>query len=195
MTVALPENPMVQLGGFHFGHNQAEFKLERALLLGWVTNNYWETNFRAHQPGRVYARYYLRPHAGGFDEAQAHRFGLAAANSRPLLQHLGEERAAGQSLWPADGTLLHLPGSADEASPILTLHVRPAVGPAGVLVRLLNASDGAQTAEIGSGLLRISNAHACDLLERPLAAFAVQDGLVRVPVPARRIATIHLTVG
>jgi hypothetical protein len=34
LTVAVPDNPMVQLGGFHFGHDQAEFALERAMLLG-----------------------------------------------------------------------------------------------------------------------------------------------------------------
>jgi alpha-mannosidase len=193
MTIALPENPMVQLGGFHFGHNQASFKLEQALLLGWVTNNYWETNFRAHQPGRVYARYYLRPHAGGFDEAQAHRFGWEAANSRPLLQHLGEERSG--PLWPTAGALLHLPGGQDEASPILTLHVKPATDQTGLIVRLLNASDEEQAAEIGSDLLRITNAHACDLLERPLSAMDARDGIVHLSVPARQVATVHLTVG
>ena len=84
VTIALPENPMVQLGDFHFGHNQAEFTLERAMLLGWVTNNYWETNFRAHQPGRVHARYRLLPRQGGFDEVKAHRF-RARSSPRPTL--------------------------------------------------------------------------------------------------------------
>ncbi|MBK8049893.1 MAG: hypothetical protein IPK16_23995 [Anaerolineales bacterium] len=55
VTVATPDNPMIQLGDFHFGDNQVEFNLERPMLLGWVTNNYWETNFRAHQPGEVTA--------------------------------------------------------------------------------------------------------------------------------------------
>ena len=34
MTIATPENPMVQLGDFHFAHNQSEINLERAMLLG-----------------------------------------------------------------------------------------------------------------------------------------------------------------
>jgi hypothetical protein len=62
--VAMPENPMVQLGDFHFAHNQAEFSWSGPMLLGWVTNNYWETNFRPHQPGRVHARIVSCPIVG-----------------------------------------------------------------------------------------------------------------------------------
>ena len=75
VTVAMPENPMDQLGDFHFAHNQAECALERTMLLGWVTNNYWETNFRAHQPGLVQARYRIKPYRGASMSIQAHRFG------------------------------------------------------------------------------------------------------------------------
>src|SRR5690606_21243899 len=63
VTIAAPDNPMVQFGGFHFGRNQERFELERAHFLGWMTNNYWQTNFQAHQPGRVQARYRILPHA------------------------------------------------------------------------------------------------------------------------------------
>jgi alpha-mannosidase len=190
ITIALPENPMVQLGDFHFGHNQSEFTLERAMLLGWVTNNYWETNFRAHQPGRVHARYRLLPHQGGFDEAQAHRFGLETAHAQPLLQHLGEPAAA-SPLWPGAGSLLQLPGS---DTPILTLHVKPAHGQPGLIVRLLNASDEEQHAEIGSGLLQIVAAEQCNLLEKPLAALDIQGGVVSLTVPSRRMITMYLEV-
>jgi alpha-mannosidase len=125
VTVAMPENPMVQLGNFHFAHNQAECTLERAMLLGWVTNNYWETNFRAHQPGRVQARYRIRPYGGGFNELQAHRLGLEAAYAQPLFQHLGEPERQ-PSLLPEAGALLRLPENLSPASPVLTLHVKPA---------------------------------------------------------------------
>ena len=90
MMIATPENPLVQLDNFHFAHYQQTFKLEKSLFLGWVTNNYWETNFRAHQPGRVEARYRLRPYQGKFDESRAHRFGAEAMNPEPAFQQLGE---------------------------------------------------------------------------------------------------------
>ncbi|MBE0696233.1 MAG: hypothetical protein IH586_04860, partial [Anaerolineaceae bacterium] len=104
VTIALPENPMVMFGGFHFAENQRNFSLERAMLLGWVTNTYWETNFRTHQPGGVHARYRVIPHAGGFDPITAQRAGLEAASSQPLLQHMGEP--AETETFPSAGSLL-----------------------------------------------------------------------------------------
>lgn len=189
ITVATPENPLVQLGDFHFGRRQAEFVLERAMLLGWVTNNYWGTNFRAHQPGEVRARYRLLPYAGPFDEARAHRFGQEAAAAQPLLQQFGEPRRQAPSLAAA-GSLLDLP---DAKSGVLTLHVKPAADGSGLIVRLLNASDRPQTAVIGSAQLRIAAAQRCDLLGEQKDEAAVRDGKVSVPLDARGLATILLT--
>jgi hypothetical protein len=193
VTVAMPENPMIQLGDFHFAHNQAECTLERAMLLGWVTNNYWETNFRAHQPGRVHARYRILPHRGGFNELQAHRFGLEAAYSQPLLQHLGESEDH-PPLLPEAGTLLRLPQNISPESPILTLHVKAAERQPGVILRLFNASDETQLAKIGSGLLRILSAQWCDLLEEPQESIEVQNGAVTLNLPARRVTVVFLNL-
>jgi alpha-mannosidase len=193
VTVAMPENPMVQLGDFHFAHNQAKCTLERAMLLGWVTNNYWETNFRAHQPGRVQARYRIKPYGGGFQEPQAHRFGLDAAHPQPLLQHLGEPERD-PSLLPEAGILLRLPGNDSPESPVLTLHIKAAEGRPGVILRLFNASDQAQSAEIGSGFLRILSAQWCDLLEKPQGPIQVQNGTVTLNLPARRVTAVLLNV-
>jgi hypothetical protein len=183
VMIATPDNPMVQLGDFHFGHNQASFVLERAMLLGWVTNTYWETNFRAHQPGLVTARYRVQPYTGVFDEARAHRFGLDAANDVLLLQHLGEPTP--RTPWPTSGSLLTLP-----LPPVITLRVKPAGD--GVLVRLLNASDSAQTATVGSGLVKITAAQRCDLLEQPVGALPVTDGAATIELAPRQVATIWL---
>jgi hypothetical protein len=193
VTVAMPENPMVQLGNFHFAHNQAECALERSMLLGWVTNNYWETNFRPHQPGRVHARYRILPHRRGFNELQAHRFGLEAAHLQPLLQHLGEPERH-PPLPPEAGALLRLPESFSPDSPILTMHVKAAERRPGVILRLFNASDQTQRAEIGSGLLRILSAQWCDLLEKTQGSLEVQNGTVALNVPARRVTAVLLHV-
>ena len=193
VTVAMPDNPMVQLGDFHSAHNQAECTLERAMLLGWVTNNYWETNFRAHQPGRVQAGYRIKPYRGGFDELRAHRFGSEAAYAQPLFQHLGEPEHH-PPLLPETGPLLWLPESLSPESPILTLHVKPAERRPGLIVRLFNASDEIQLAQIGSGVLRILSAQLCDLLETPQGSIEVQNGTAALNVPPRRVTAVLLNV-
>ncbi len=187
VTIATPENPMVQLGGFHFGDYRQEFTLERALLLGWVTNNYWETNFRASQPGPVSSRYRILPYAGAFDEARAHRFGLEALHHAPLLQHLGE--AAAEAALPERGSLLDLP-----QLPAAVLRIKAADDGGGILIRLQNASDTRHTARIRSGLLTITSASRCDLLERPGDAIPVREGEIVVELEPRRIAVVHLQV-
>ncbi|MBW7883346.1 MAG: hypothetical protein H3C34_12045 [Caldilineaceae bacterium] len=185
VTVATPDNPMVQLGGFHYGANRDSFTLARPTLLGWVTNNYWETNFRAHQPGAVTARYRVQPHAGPFDESRAHRLGLEALYDMPLLQHMGER--AEEAPWPSAGTLLRLP-----EPPVIVLHLKPSSDGNGVIVRLANATDSAQTATVGSGLLRITGAVACDLLEHPGDGLDVVNDVVQVELAPRQTRVIRL---
>ncbi len=153
-----------------------------------MTNNYWITNFQASQPGRVHARYRLRPYAGPFDEARAHRLGAETAHSRLLVQPLGEPRAPGP-LWPAQGSLLALP-----ADPILTLHVRAGAQPGTLIVKLWNASDTSQAAVIGSGLLRVQAAQACDFFGQAVRELAVNDGAVRWEVPGRQVRVVQVKV-
>lgn len=80
MRLALPINPLVQLGGFHIGK----------LFLGWVTNNYWETNFQPVQPGLVTARYRLEPYAGRSPTASGPR----RSTRRPWYSAPGSRRPA-----------------------------------------------------------------------------------------------------
>jgi alpha-mannosidase len=192
VNIALPENPMVQFGDFHFGHNQREFKLNRAMLLGWVTNTYWETNFRAHQPGGVHARYRVYPHSGGFDSVRSQRQGLETAFSQPLLQHMGEPKEKG--LFPASGELLRLPENLEPDRPVFTLHVKPTRKDGGLLVRLFNAGDTPQTARIGSGLLQIMAAQLCDLSENPQQSLEVTGGEINFPIPAHQFSTLRLII-
>lgn len=192
VTIATPENPLAQFGDFHFAHDQRAIKFERAMFLGWITNNYWGTNFRGYQPGRVTARYVVRPHHGGFDEAAAHRFGQEIAMPC-IVQTCNETPRPGAAL-PASGTLLQLP-----AAPVQTLHVLPASwanadAPDGILLRLVNAADTPQTARVGSGLLQIRAATRCDLFGAPVTELPVQGGAVSLDLPARGLAVLRLAV-
>jgi alpha-mannosidase len=87
-----------------------------------------------------------------------------------------------------------LPQTLSPESPVLTLHVKAAEHQPGVILRLFNASDQDQPAEIGSGLLRILSAQSCNLLEKPQASMEVQNGTVKLNVPARRVTAVILDV-
>ncbi|MEM1115234.1 MAG: hypothetical protein AAGJ11_01940 [Bacteroidota bacterium] len=187
-TLATPDAPLVQLGGFTFAQHRAEAALDRPLVLGWMANTYWETNFRASQPGRVRARYRLTPYAGPFDEARAHRLGVEAAHADVIVQHLGETPAA-DPFPEASASLLRLP-----EAPVLTLHVQTGPEAGTVDVRLLNASDSDAEAVVGSGALRIASASETDLFGRPGDALDVATGAVSVSIPLRRMAHLRLRV-
>jgi alpha-mannosidase len=184
VTVATPDTPLWQFGGFSFAANRARFALERPLLLAWVTNNYWHTNFRASQPGRVFARFWLRPYRGPFDEAAAHRFGLEAALP-VVFHHLGESVVPG-GLWPRRGHLLELP-----APPVLVLALRPDPD-GGVVLRLWNASDRPQAVRVGPGLLRVVRAARADVLGEAREVLPVEAGGVSVELGPRRLGAVRL---
>lgn len=180
MVVALPDNPMVQLGGFHFGRFQQQFELQHPTLLSWITNNSWETNFQPHQAGLVVARNRLMPYGGSFDEGQAHRFGLETLHARPWVQHLHEPA---RTLFPAQGSLLHFP-----EAPFVVLQVR-GLEDGQVEVTLLNASDQEREAVIASGVLRVVGAQS------QTHQVAVSEDHVSACVSARRRCVLVLQVG
>ena len=191
MVIATPDVPMAMLGGFHLGDERLEFNLEEPLLLSWVTNTYWMTNFRAHQPGQVRARYRLLPYSGPFDENRNHRFGAEAALAHPLANSLGESPA--ESGYPSEGSLLHLPGNGEDDK-LVTMHIKRSSTSQNILVRVANPTDQEQTGEIGSGLLLITRAEKCDLFENPVEPLEVRHGGLSVTLPARQMAVFRLVV-
>ncbi len=183
VTIAAPENPLVQLGGFHFGHDRRTFELERALFLGWVTNNYWETNFPGRQSGVVTGRYHILPYEGAFDQARSHRFASETAHSRPMLQPLGEP-SSGRTL-PPSGCLLELP-----EAPVQTLAIVADAERGGILLTLFNSSEETRAPRVSGGLLRIARA---ELLEGGEAReLALEDGGVSFSLHSYRRATLRL---
>lgn len=100
LTLACPDAPLFQIGGFHYGRDLRNANgLNQALLFAWPMNNYWNTNFRASQPGLVRFRYELTRGAA-FNPAASARF--AAAVARPVMFH----PVASLSTGPQPATLV-----------------------------------------------------------------------------------------
>jgi len=85
MTLACPDMPLAMVGSFAFGQRQLSIdRSRRPLLLAWLLNNYWTTNFRVSQPGFLRFHYALATHSG-FDAVDAAR--IAAFARSPMIAH------------------------------------------------------------------------------------------------------------
>jgi hypothetical protein len=85
VTLACLDAPLLEVGRLRADPTVTgwDVRLEpSSTLYGYVMNNYWETNYRAEQPGLVSLRYQLAPHRAR-DAAASRRFAVAAR--RPLL--------------------------------------------------------------------------------------------------------------
>jgi len=83
ITLATPDVPLVLWGGFTVGAYAEHHQDASPLLVSWVMNNHWHTNFKADQAGKMVMRYRLLLHHSGFDAEMSQRMGVAAAT--PLL--------------------------------------------------------------------------------------------------------------
>lgn len=200
VTLGCPINPMVQFGDFHFADNQSTASPERALLLGWVTSNYWDTNFRAHQPGLVRAQYHVHLHDHPFDEGVAHRRGTEAGLTDPVVQTMGEIEESNYTA--STGCFLDLP-----EPPVLVHHIRPATRSAtrsetdrendgrmapDMSILLQNASDAVQPVSIGSGVISIDGAILVAPSEGETTDIAVSKGTVEFRLEPRERQTVWL---
>ncbi len=83
LTVASPDVPLVQVNGINTGKWQEELPAHNGLVMSWVTNNYWFTNFPASQWGKVTYRYSLSGYPESFNARLSSEF--AACIRRPFI--------------------------------------------------------------------------------------------------------------
>jgi alpha-mannosidase len=90
LVVASPDIPLVQVNGINTGRWQRSLPCSNGLVMSWVMNNYWFTNFPAAQGGGFSWRYSLQAFSGAFDQKTAL---LAARQVRqPLISVLIQDR-------------------------------------------------------------------------------------------------------
>ncbi|MBN1124803.1 MAG: hypothetical protein JXA82_07340, partial [Sedimentisphaerales bacterium] len=86
ITWATPDAPMMEVGSITNDPRSSVGWIKTleptTRLYSYVMNNYWETNYKASQPGETTFEYALLPH-GKYDQAAATRFGAERGN--PLV--------------------------------------------------------------------------------------------------------------
>ena len=179
VTLVCPDAPMVQIGDFHFGKEQAEVpRNENPVLLAWPMNNYWDTNFRARQPGRHTFKYMLTAFSK-FDLAAVSK--QAARASMPVqtfpVIHCQEKKA---------GQFLQVRGE------IIPYYLKASEEGRAMIVRLHNIHDEEQAVDLIWPDRTISRAHRIDPMEAILEEIAVVNGQVQVIVPAKAWLSLRL---
>ena len=184
IQVIFPDNPLVMLGGFNFGKRLFEVEPSSpAWIVPWICNNYWQTNFRAAQPGPVRQRYWVVPHEAEVDDAELH----AVADDllvEPVLHPVPRPQAGD---LPPRGSLLYIrPG------PARLVAIKEAISGQGVIVRLQNPAHGAVEVLLSEGAFRFARAWECDAAERALRELPVEGGTVRLALQPVSTGTFML---
>jgi hypothetical protein len=179
-TLYCPDAPLVQIGGFNFGRKQDAIPREaHPLLLAWPLNNYWETNFRASQPGIIEVRYSFASH-GPFDATRALLEGQQTAN--PPVTHLVLDDATARH-----GRLLEVRGEN-----VVVTYAKPAEDGHGTILRLLNLGDRRTTAQVALPGRPLIGARLCGTLEDHRAPLPIAAGAATCELDPRRLTTLRL---
>lgn len=180
VTLYCPDAPLVQIGDFNWAKKQDAIPRRRnPLLLAWPLNNYWETNFRASQPGVVQVRYSFCSH-GEFSPVRAVLEGQQTCN--PSVTHLVLDDATAR-----EGRFLDVQGS-----DVVVIHTKPAEDGQGIIVRLINLGAQPARATIALPGHTVARAWICGTLEDKRAKLELSGGAALCQLQPRQITSIRL---
>ena len=180
VLLSTPDAPMVMFGDFNYGRKSEIIPRNiKPLLLSWPMNSYWQTNFRASQPGKVEFHYTIRT-AESFSAVQSR---IKSKNlsfiAHPIVKCSQMENGCFLKVMGDDIELLHLKRGEDGD---------------GYVFRLVNHSLEERTAGINIPDKIILKAFECSPFENPGKALLLIDGKHVLNMTGRRIATIKIIV-
>ncbi|HTN61043.1 MAG TPA: hypothetical protein VL147_05755 [Devosia sp.] len=182
LTLACPDAPLWLVGGLNygrFGDPDGRVARDNPTLIAWLTNNYWSTNFQADQNGEIRFRFTLLPAA---KQSLGQSVQGALARVHPLAAHVYAERGPVKA---TAGTLL-----TTDLGPLLLTRLE--TEGTGVALTLLNPSEDAVEAKIGSGTFKPTSANRTALNGDPLEALPCNAGTVRITVAPRAWTRVAL---
>ena len=182
LTVACPDTPLWQIGGFTFGrHQHGEVKRDEPMLLAWLFNNYWDTNFEVDQSGQMKSRFRLIPH-------------LAQTVGQSVRAALPHVAAPGLHVYRGRG-----PTKLDQAS-LLAIEASEAMlvgmekDDTGVLLLWLNPVDRTLDIRIGPGVCVPKSATIVDLAGKAGERLPCDGGEVNFQLTPRAWVGLRLEV-
>ncbi|MFI5252180.1 MAG: glycoside hydrolase family 38 C-terminal domain-containing protein [Bacteroidota bacterium] len=135
ITLASIDVPLIEIGSITAEQPWMKAAQSSSKIYSYVMNNYWHTNYKADQEGKVEFRYSLTPHRA-FDGFAAERFGVETR--QPLV------------VAPADGNKPDLTGQLYwfEPAVVLSLSTKPLPDGEGWLLYIYNPAPSSQDLKI-----------------------------------------------
>ena len=180
VTVACPDAPLWQVGGFTFGcHELGEVKRETPMLNVWLTNNYWDVNFAAAQSGALRFRFQIIPHA-----AQA-----VDESAREALRHLADPQV---HIFRNRGSATHAGAQLLDVALGSVIMTQLEGVDSGLTLTLLNPADASQPVSIGSGIFHVDGADLENLASFVSMPLALDEGRAAFDIEPRAWIKVHL---
>ncbi len=168
--------PLVHFFDLNAGKWQKILEMENPAVFSWIMNNYWFTNFKASQGGKLTFRYSLTTHHGPCKNSDAMRFAIERAN--PLI--LGGAPEALCSFLRIDNPQAIL------------LAFKQAENGDGFVLRLWNCEETPTTTRVTFPEFTIRSAHNADIVERKGKAIRHADSSLDIPLEGYDIRTVLL---
>ncbi|MDP2895309.1 MAG: glycoside hydrolase family 38 C-terminal domain-containing protein [bacterium] len=168
--------PLVQFSQINTGKWQKELEMKNPAVFSWIMNNYWFTNFKASQGGKLTFRYSLTTHRGPCKNSDAMRFALERAN--PLILDAGPK---------SFGSFLEI---GDPQAVLLAFKM--AENGDGFVLRLWNCEETPTTAKVTFPEFKILSAHSADIVERKSEAIPHAESSLDIPLRGYDIVTAVL---
>jgi hypothetical protein len=168
--------PLVQFSQINTGKWQKVLEMKNPAVFSWIMNNYWFTNFKASQGGKLTFRYSITTHRGPCKNSEAMRFAIERAN--PLI--LGAARTMELSFLQIDNPQAIL------------LAFKQAENGEGFVLRLWNCEETPTTAKVAFPEFKILSAHNADIVERKSEAIPHSVSSLDIPLRGYDIVTVVL---
>ncbi len=174
--------PMAQIGGIQTGQWSSDLPEPQGLVMSWLYNNYWATNFPASAHGPMIFRHRIYPAATG-EAAEAVRCGLESRNPlRAVFVHnSGAGRFAAEVSFESDG--------------IFIVDMRIAEDSEGIAFRLWNPCATSQSWSLRLGVpVEQATVHGA-LYDETAQALTVSEGALCGTLRGRETCRLLVTTG